>query len=86
MKDGHQDGIRNLKEEKQGFSLEEKEQMWQKGILGSSTAKILTDSIYFYNGKIFGLRTGEHRIRPRDFEIGDDYIQYTENYVIKKNP
>ena len=54
--------------------------MWQKGVLGSSTAKILTDTIYFYNGKIFGLRTGEHRkIRPRDFEIGDDYIQHTEN-------
>ena len=96
MKDVHREGIRNLKEEKQGFSLEEEEQMWQKGVLGSSTAKILTDTIHFYNGKIFGLRTGEHRmIRPRDFEIGDDYIQYTENASkthqgglrdLKKNP
>ena len=69
-----------MKEEKQGFSLEEEEQMWQKGVIGSSTAKILTDTIYFYNGKIFSLRTREHRMtRPQDFVIGDDYIQYTEN-------
>ena len=97
MKDVHREGIKNLKKAKQGFSSEEEQQMWQKGVLGNTTAKILTDTIYFYNGKIFGLRAGEHRIiRPRDFVIGDDFIQYTENASkthqghglldLKKNP
>ena len=58
MKDVHREGIKNLKKAKQGFSSEEEQQMWQKGVLGNTTAKILTDTIYFYNGKIFGLRAG----------------------------
>ena len=54
--------------------------MWEKGVLGNTTAKVLTYTIYFYNGKIFGLRAGEHRIiRLRDFTLGNDFIQYTEN-------
>ena len=80
MKDVHREGVKNLKEQKQGFTVEEEEVMWQKGVLGNSTAKILLHTIYFYNGKIFGLRTGEHRIiRPRDFTIGNNFIQYIEN-------
>lgn len=47
MRDVHQEEVKNLKEEKQGFSVE-KEVMWQKGILGNSI-----NTIYFYNGNIF---------------------------------
>ena len=76
MKDVHREGIKNLKKAKQGFSSEEEQQMWQKGVLGNTTANILTDTIYFYNGKIFGLRAGEHRIiRPRDFVIGVELVK-----------
>ena len=57
-------GIKNVKDEKHVFSVGE-ELMWQKGIVGKSTAKTLMNTIYFYNGKIFGFRAAAHRIiRP----------------------
>ena len=40
MKDVHRAGIKNVKDEKQGFSVEEKEHMWQKEILRKSKAKL----------------------------------------------
>ena len=30
-------------------------------ILGANTAESLLSTAYFYNGMLFGLRTGEHR-------------------------
>ena len=80
MKDAHRAGIKYVKYEKQGFSVEEEELMWQKGILGKSTAKILMNTICVYNGKMFGMPAAEHRIiRTRDFLLDDEFIQYTEN-------
>ena len=71
-------GIKNVKDEKHVFSVGE-ELMWQKGIVEKSTAKTLMNTIYFYNGKIFGFRAAAHRIiRPRDFVFGDEFIQYTD--------
>ena len=39
MKDVHREGVKNLKEQKQGFTVEDEEAMWQKGVLGNITAK-----------------------------------------------
>ena len=34
---------------------------WEMNLLGTSSAKSLLYTVYFYNGKIFGLRGGDHR-------------------------
>ena len=39
----------------------EKELFWNLNALEMSTAKLLLNTVYFYNGKLFGLRGGEHR-------------------------
>ena len=49
-------------------------------MLGQSTAKSLLNSIYFYNGEIFGLRGGEYRnLSLTNFELGSNYIRFEEN-------
>ena len=55
--------IKSLKrEEKEAVSDVDEELFWRNGLLGQSTAKSLLNSIYFYNGKIFGLR-GEESLK-----------------------
>jgi len=45
---------------------------WTLGFLGKNSAKSLLNVVYFYNGKLFGLRASEHRnISLENFEIGD---------------
>ena len=34
--------------------------LWEKGPLGGFSAESLMYTTYFYNGKLFGLRAGEH--------------------------
>ena len=42
-------------------------------MLGEASVKTLLHSIYFYNGKIFGMRSQEHRqMRLDDIKIEDD--------------
>lgn len=54
--------------------------MWEQGLLGTKSAKTLMHTLYFYNGKLFGLRASEHRLlRLNNFELGDNVIKYTEN-------
>ena len=50
-------------------------------MLGEASAKTLLHTIYFYNGKIFGMRSQEHRqLRLDDNKIEDDQtIIYREN-------
>lgn len=44
------------------------------------TAKSLLNVVYYYNGKLFGLRGGLHRrICLENFEISDNYIPFEEN-------
>ena len=53
---------------------------WQKGLLGSSSSEALLNSVYFYNWKLFGLRSAEHRhITLNNFVIGDNFIKFEEN-------
>lgn len=57
----HAAGVTNAKAEKEAVSDEEEERMWQQDVLGEATAKTLVHTIYFYNGKLFGMRSQEHR-------------------------
>ena len=49
-------------------------------LLGTSSAKSLLYTVYFYNGKILGLRGGDHRnIVLNYFELGSSFIKFQEN-------
>ena len=58
MKDSMRQGVslQTKKEEKEAVTEEKEEKFWSAGLFGSGIAKQLLDTIYFYNGKIFGLR------------------------------
>ena len=44
------------------------------------TAKSFLNVVYYYSGKLFGHRGGEHgRICLKNFEIGGNYIRFEEN-------
>ena len=48
-------------------------------MLGKTTAESLLHTLYFYNGKLFGLRSNEHRLlRARNFKIVDNLITLTK--------
>ena len=73
MKDSTRQGVslQTKKEEKEAVTDEDEEKFWSAGLFGSGTAKLLLDTIYFYNGKMFGLRGGEHRkICVNNFSLG----------------
>ena len=57
MKDSTRQGVslQTKKEEKEAVIDEDEEKFWSAGLFGSGTAKQLLDTIYFYNGKMFGL-------------------------------
>jgi len=63
MKDATKEGlhIKCQKEEKEFVTAEEERNLWEMNLLGTSSAKSLLYTTYFYNGKIFGLRGGDHR-------------------------
>ena len=46
----------------------------EKGLLGGHSAESLMHTIYFYNGKVFGLQAGEHRLLF--------FLYYKENLII----
>ena len=44
--------------ERMAITEEQNEQiLWEKELLGDHTAKSLMNTMYFYNGKLFGLRS-----------------------------
>ena len=73
-------GVANRKPDKEAITDEEEEKFWAAGQLGMSTSKSLLNSVYYYNGKLFGLRRAEHRnITLNNFEMGSNYIAFEEN-------
>ena len=75
MKDRTRQGVilQRKKEEKEAITEEDEDKFWSAGF-GSGTAKQLLDTIYFYNGKMFGLRGGEDRkICVNNLAIGPCY-------------
>ena len=58
MKDRMRQGVslQTKKEEKEAVTKEKEEKFWSARLFGSGKAKQLLDTIYLYNGKMFGLR------------------------------
>ena len=58
MKDATKKGlsVKFKKAERQEVTAEEEELFWSKSLLGSETAECLLNTVYFYHGKLFGLR------------------------------
>ena len=59
MKDVTKEGlhIKCQKEEKEFVTALEERKFLEMNLVGTSTAKSLLYAVYFYNGKIFGLRS-----------------------------
>lgn len=66
--------------ERDPISEEDEALLWEKGILGCNSVKSLFRTIYFYNGKLFGLRSKEHRnLRYSNFSIDLESVTYDES-------
>ena len=77
MKDATKEGlhIKCQKDAKEFVTAEEKRKFWEMNLLGTSSAKSLLYTVYFYIGKIFGLRGGDHRnIVLNNFELEEPLI------------
>ena len=71
-------GLALKKNEKE--AIIEEEIFWAKKLLGTSSSQALLNTVYFYNGKRFGLRSVEHRhITLNNFVIGDIFITFEKN-------
>ena len=82
MKQASADGLTNKtkKPDKEGITEEEENTFWEKNLLGSQTAKSLLHTIYFYNGKLFGIRSNEHRnLRYINFRVESNCTKYDES-------
>lgn len=57
-------GVGAASKKKERSEITEKDEivLWQKNLFEGNTAESLMHSIYFYNGKLFSLRAGEHRL------------------------
>ena len=53
------DGVRVEVKQADDLSLADEDTLWSKGIFGSSTGLKLQRTIYYYQGKNFGLRGAE---------------------------
>ena len=62
MKDATKEGLHITcqKEEKEFVTAEEERKFWEMNLLGTSSARSLLCTVYFYDGKVFGLRGGDH--------------------------
>ena len=72
--------LQTKKEEKKAVTDEDEEKFWSVGLFGSGKPTQLLDTIYFYKGKMFGLRGGEHRkICVNNFSFEPNVINFEKN-------
>ena len=72
--------IKSKMRERDPISEEDEALLWEKGILGCNSAKSFFRTIYFYTGKLFGLRSTEHRnLRYSNFSIDSESVTYDES-------
>ena len=65
---------------KEGFTEEEEAIFWNKHLLGCHTSASLLYTVYVYNGKLFGLRSQEHRnLRYVNIRIESNCIIFDES-------
>ena len=58
------------KKPQRGDVTEEEElELWRQNLLGGHSAESLLNTLYFYNGKLFGLRANEHRLLRIRFHL-----------------
>lgn len=71
MKRLKQAGTGSRKRQAEPLTLQEEELLWKKRILGDHSPQALLNSVFFYNGVCFALRSGdEHRrLRYKDSQI-----------------
>ena len=71
MKRLKQAGTGSRKRQAEPLTEEEEELLWKKGILGDHCPQALLNSVFFFNGVCFALRSGdEHRrLRYKDSQI-----------------
>ena len=78
------------KKQAEPISPDEEAVLWAQGIFGTHNAQIPTNTVYFYNCKVFALQSYEHRNLKRDQftkkvdEKSRVYMQYTD-YGNKSN-
>ena len=66
-------------DETEAVNNEEEELFWSKGLFAQSSARSLLNSVYFYNGNLFGLQASEHSITLANIRVFDDFIKFEEN-------
>jgi hypothetical protein len=82
MREGTRRGLATecKKPERSEITNEEEEVFWSKGLLGTATAETLLNTIYYYNGKLVGLRAQEHRqLRFINIRVDNNYIIFDES-------
>jgi hypothetical protein len=80
MKICTREGVGSKQPEKEAITEAEEEAFWANGLLGKSSSQVLLNTVYFYNGKLFDLRSSEHRaITLNNFTIGENFIKFEEN-------
>ena len=53
--------------------------MWRAGVLGDDSPNILLNTLYFYIGKLFGLRASEHRmLRLHNFVVSENAVSFVK--------
>ena len=62
--------------EKEEITEREETNLWDMAPLGANTAESILHTVYVYNGKLFGLRAGEHRL------IGLSNIVVEQNKIV----
>jgi len=82
MKDASRCGIAEMsrRESRSEITEDEERILWDKSLLGSHSAESLLYTVYFYNGKLFGLRAGEHRLlRLDNIQVKGNVIVFDES-------
>ena len=64
MKDATKCGVAQASKMSEKEEITEREEtiLWGMALLGANTTESLLNTVYFYNGKLFGLQAGEHRL------------------------
>lgn len=68
-------GIKTKKKQAEVLTEEEEELLWTKGLLGGDTPQSLLDTVVFYNGIYFALRSGREHRQLRNFPCQIDVVE-----------
>ena len=68
------------KPERGDVAEEEELKLWRQNLFGGHSAESLLNTLYFRNGKLFGLRANEHRLLPiNNIVLVDNLITFDES-------